>query len=142
MKANELRIGNHIINDGCVCEILHLYGGTYNYCRLKTLQGGDIVALYDLIKPIPLTHELLEKCGFSDKDYKSGYIGIEIKAGGMITDFVLTKPQVLGEFQKQFCWEYTAGNIPFFLKLEYLHQLQNLYFALTGEELEINLEEK
>lgn len=25
---------------------------------------------------------------------------------------------------------------------EYLHQLQNLVFALTGEELEINLEEK
>jgi hypothetical protein len=25
------------------------------------------------------------------------------------------------------------------LPCEYLHQLQNLYFALTGEELEINL---
>ena len=30
--------------------------------------------------------------------------------------------------------------IPFLFKhIKYLHQLQNLYFALTGKELEVNL---
>ena len=134
MKANELRIGNYLYNTEGKIDVVNIQALEY------LLKYGDTP--FCQVKPIPLTPELLEKCGFSDKDYKSGYIGIEIKAGGMITDFVLTKPQVLGEFQKQFCWEYTAGNIPFFLKLEYLHQLQDLYFALTGEELKINLEEK
>lgn len=141
MKATEFRIGNTVFYNS---ENDNNEPVRY-YC---TINGADLRIMQDdenylkSHEPIPLTLELLEYCGFSDKAYKNGYVGIDIKAGGMITDFVLTKPQVLGEFQKQFCWEYRAGNIPFFLKLEYLHQLQNLYFALTGEELEINLEEK
>lgn len=141
MKATELRIGNIVFynSEDDKNEPVRYYC-TINGADLRIMQDDENYLKSH--EPIPLTPELLEKCGFSDKDYKSGYIGIEIKAGGMITDFVLTKPQVLGEFQKQFCWEYTAGNIPFFLKLEYLHQLQNLYFSLTCKELEINLEEK
>lgn len=129
MKANELRIGNHIINDGCVCEILHLFGGTYNYCRLKTLQGGDIVALYDLIKPIPLTHELLEKCGFAKagSNYEKDWLLLHTHLERQTFDFLL--------------YESSSRKLKA-TPILYLHQLQNLVFALTGEELEINLEEK
>lgn len=139
MKANEFRVGNWL---------LYVWENEVGlpvkeYMRIEPI---DIWRMEDdefmeLFEPIPLTPEILEKCGFSDNDYKTGYIGINIKAGGITTEFVLTKPKLLGEFQNHFCWEFRAGNIPFFLELEFLHQLQNLYFALTGEELNINLEE-
>jgi len=140
MKATELRIGNYVFyNSGEDQGEPEKF-----YCKLD---GEDIMRMekneeyLGFHEPIPLTPEILEKCGFSDNDYKTGYIGINIKAGGITTEFVLTKPKLLGEFQNHFCWEFRAGNIPFFLELEFLHQLQNLYFALTGEELHINLEE-
>ncbi|MDP4265714.1 MAG: hypothetical protein Q8941_24560 [Bacteroidota bacterium] len=67
--------------------------------------------------PIPLTPEILEKAGFErqrSKDLEDVWVkkGVGISADG-----------------------YYNHDI----KREYLHQLQNLYFALTGEELIINL---
>lgn len=71
------------------------------------------------ISPIPLTEEILLKCGleyqrpdfikgsFAIRDFDGGYIYLNGLDGGLI--------------------------------YEYLHQLQNLYFALTGEELEVKL---
>jgi hypothetical protein len=87
-------------------------------------------------RPIPLTEEWLLKFGFSTTDYKNGYIGIDHKVGGIITDFVLTYPLVIGEFQKHFIWEHSKFK---YKELKYVHQLQNLYFALTNEELSTNL---
>lgn len=41
---------------------------------------------------------------------------------------------------ERFVIMFEDGDCPFELKdYPFLHQLQNLYFALTGEELEINL---
>lgn len=138
MKANELRIGNWVFYNS--------EDDKNNPVKFfNKIDGEDIHQMEEdenylkLHEPIPLTLELLKNCGFSDNDYKAGYIGIDIKAGGMKTDFVLTKPEILGEFQKHFCWQYKAGNIPFFLELEYLHELQNLFFTLKNEELQINL---
>lgn len=136
MKANEFRIGNLAKYKSQFLRIENLVKD--EFWTINRGDSAEVIKLSD-IEPIPITPEILKKCGFSDNDYKAGYIGIDIKAGGMKTDFVLTKPQVLGELQKHFCWEFKAGAIPFFLELEFLHQLQNLYFALTGEELEINL---
>ena len=146
MKANELRIGNLISHDRCdkfrIDEVRLTNEGYIlrMYVHRNTLTSYADMKL-DEAKPIPLTLELLKKCGFTDNDYKAGYIGIDIKDGGMITDFVLTKPEILGEFQKHFCWQYNTGGIPFFLEIKYLHDLQNLFFTLKNEELEINLNE-
>lgn len=71
---------------------------------------------YEDIIGIPLTSEILEKCGFKPfaKDWvKSGIIIHTRKRG-----FVINK------------------RIPI---IKSIHQLQNLYFALTGEELTVNL---
>lgn len=90
----------------------------------------------DSHKPIPLTEEILLKCGFCSNEYKNGYIGIDVKRN-VTTDFVLTKPFLMGEFQKLYTWEYRAGGVPFFNQIEHLHQLQNLFFALIGQELQV-----
>lgn len=92
----------------------------------------------DDFEPIPLTPEILEKAGFEklkkadtyrcywgslDKVLFIGFYGTGIfptivKEGEMVSD--------------------PTGAI-MLNKIEYLHQLQNLIFALTGQELTINL---
>ena len=124
MKANELRIGNHIINDGCICEILFLHGGKYDYCGLKTRQGGEINAHLDLIKPIPLTPEVLGKCGFESGET------VFRKRDNLVISKDLSWIGIYSDRMD----DDAVFNCP-----KYLHELQNLFFALTGEELEINL---
>lgn len=79
----------------------------------------------DLAEPIPLTEELLLKCGFDENMVLSTIEGeIRYYGDGDIN--------IGGEDSCTLGMVYIA-------KCKYLHQLQNLYFALTGEELEINL---
>jgi hypothetical protein len=81
------------------------------------------------ISPVKITIQLLQKLGFK-KDSKYDWI-IEHK------DFeVLVYHCPYGEdiHNGEGCFMFKGGNC---IDFKYLHQLQNLYFALTGEELEI-----
>lgn len=71
----------------------------------------------DYIKPIPLTEEWLVKFGF--------LINGSCCENNKIVLYKIINPT---EF-------HLAG-----VKLQYVHQLQNLYFALTGEELTLKTE--
>ncbi|ASK29707.1 hypothetical protein CEY12_06135 [Chryseobacterium sp. T16E-39] len=127
IKPEELRIGNYVcINNGysTVGDLLEL-----------TQKNFEILIVnnsYDRIYPIELTEEWLLKLGFN-KDYKTGYIGIDVSNN----DFVLTFPSILGKFQKSFAYEFKSGGWAKFKELEDVHSLQNLFFALTGSELTI-----
>lgn len=108
MKATELRIGNHILKNG------KLHYVSYKTIRDIISQSVDDTDVYE---PIQITEERLLKFGFIDRG--------------------------LGDFRRS--WLHLIRNSStsfetncFFVKIKYLHQLQNLYFALTGEELTIN----
>jgi hypothetical protein len=108
MKANELRIGNYV------------YLGTEVY-QIKT--GSEIGYGENVFKPILLTEEWLLKFGFK-RDGRS----LKLKNFGRF---------MFLEIGISF---YPAGNLNCLLKrdiIQRVHQLQNLYFALTGEELTI-----
>ena len=116
MKANEFRIGNLAKYKDQILRIDNLVKGeVWNICR------GDKIELIPLvnIKPIRLSPEILEKCGVKRYDecrweFAQGYI---VKhANGYFYHYY--DPCVI---------------------VDYLHQLQNLYFVLTGQELEIKL---
>lgn len=77
----------------------------------------------DEINPIPLTPEILERAGFE----KSYVLGSQ-------TNFVYTKG-VLSYNESHGGWWFRGP----FTDIPHLHQLQNLYFAMTGEELNIEL---
>ncbi len=80
----------------------------------------------DNIEPIQLTPEVFERCGFNINDKKDG----------VITGLYRYKDfKVLHFIQENSFWLLGYGNI----EIEYLHQLQNLYFVLTGQEIEIDL---
>jgi len=74
--------------------------------------------------PIRLTPEILERCGFEpfNADYRKGNFKI-----------------YSGHHEFFFWYNDFEENETGEVKLNYLHQLQNLYFTLTGNELEINL---
>jgi hypothetical protein len=83
-------------------------------------------------KPILLTPEILEKCGFVKQPSSDNVVDLYFYGTNPINgDFLITLNWVR---ERQF---------PFYqnrtFELKSLHQLQNLYFALTGDELEINL---
>ena len=129
MKASELRIGNKAFYKEKVVEIASVSGIKYSFGNQDiTISTSDNSLLsVDILQlqPIHLTPELLEKCGLV---YDGEYFTIK-------NSYLELKPIEDGKFQLTInSAEYEAKSI-----VEYLHQLQNLYFALTGRELEIDL---
>lgn len=128
MEANELRIGNWIElkNSGLIqIDVDNIVGVVNNPA---------------IFQPISLTPEILEKCGFirrgnEDLIFKHEnehfYIGINSHPDDYVLQTINQDPVAV---IKGIHFN-TFNNVgkPF----KYLHQLQNLYFALTGTELEI-----
>ncbi len=90
--------------------------------------GGNIAQVIYLTKdkiilesPIPLTEEWLLKFGFK-RQINQPY-----------ADYILNDWGI--------CYEIDTNNYFWYdydkLEIKYVHQLQNIYFALTGDELEI-----
>lgn len=100
---------------------------------VNLLDGKGDELDFDLIdlQPILLTEEWLNKFGFSDKEYKKGWIGIDIR----FTDFVLSKPQTEIKHSDCYCFNYQCGRLVMYRELKYVHNLQNFFHSITGEKL-------
>jgi hypothetical protein len=114
MEANELRIGNLILKNGSI----------YNIDTLFFVDIYDGTAINFHLKPIHLTEEWLLRFGF-EKTMEWTY-SKELLGNSKLVYY-------LGEKG----WSIGFKNYSDFSNLTYVHQLQNLYFALTGEELTI-----
>ena len=116
MNANELRLNNFIFDDnGDTTKVFSLSG--YGCPEINDDQVSN------RYKPIPLTEEWLVKFGF-EKD-------IETKSWSILTslekfDYLF---EISNKYQHYFQPDFAR------IDIKYVHQLQNLYFALTGEEL-------
>jgi hypothetical protein len=115
MKANELRIGNHIY----VYPNMKLQTVIDVLCDGVNTFDSECVS-YDHILGIPLTEEWLLRFRFEKNNNNQ---------------FILMKGSVDILFNKDLN-SWTCDGINFSINMtEHVHQLQNLYFALTGEEL-------
>ena len=126
MEVKELRIGNLIDRTDYICKVIGID-------ILKNDEGTIITEPLDFKgerfvvqeqKPIPLTEEWLIKFGFRCR-FDIGYNG-------------WYSPNILGEsiriFEVENGWfKYSSAHTV----IKNLHQLQNLYYALTNEELTI-----
>ena len=111
MEAKELRIGNY-------------YDGVRGIEQLTNAESLQEIESYpEKFKPIPLTEEWLLKFGLEFEDDLSQFIKV---LGYDFGEFIL-HPLVRGGYL------FSEGSIDKYI--EHVHQLQNLYFALTGEEL-------
>jgi hypothetical protein len=120
MKANELRIGNWVMQDDKLPY--QIWGGH--------LDGFDIDDEIEYIFGIPLTPEILEKAGFRDNGNGFYWLGdFDDETGGYMYDNV-----------ELYYFHYDCPNERYALKLpKYLHWLQNHYYFTKGKELAISL---
>lgn len=124
ISPNELRIGNWVCTTNQVMVKVFSINSP-KPLKKSSLSDKWIIELFDNglfdssiddISPIPLTEEWLIKFGWKQIDKytftKKGWFIYKRKRG------------------------FVTGSKKRELKLESVHQLQNLYFALSGEELE------
>lgn len=128
MNVNELRRLNLVNYQGVVKIVnsisISMVGLSYRM-NIDEFEYANIPIKN--IKPIPLTEEILLKCGF---EYDTlDWLYLRRKRFNFCTDRSVNMGVVY----------VNINGCDLGLELEYLHQLQNLYFALTQKELEINL---
>ena len=109
MEANELRLGNLVEYLGDFKEVL---GVDEETVFLKNTISIDYIDL-DEIYPILLTKGWLLNFGFNNNIFDFCF---------EIIDFYITENESKFMFQS-------------YLEIKHVHQLQNLYFALTNNEL-------
>ena len=132
INAKELRIGSRVEYRNEIAVVVNiserhigLYLGLIE--EEFSRRPNKTVVSVDEISPVELTEEILLKCGFEKKgdnwyDLKfkiSDCESNEMFFGGLESDICL------------FTEGYFSSN-----SVKYLHQLQNLYFAITGKEIE------
>lgn len=124
MKTSELRIGSWVLCEDSANKYVKkpLQVSRIDSLSIWCFDNGEEVQKYnDNVCPITLTTAVLESCG-------------------MIYDKHLDEWHLLND------WVFYTANMKnviefdYEIKLQYLHQLQNLYFVLTGEELEIDID--
>lgn len=116
MDIKSLRLGNYVMYEQTTHVVTaisrtligtHWPGGTENYIHLP-----------DELDPIPLTEEILLKCGFEK-------------------DIVSEKLYKKGDYQVYFAEKPVFRMMGFsIVEVEFLHELQNVYFATAKKELE------
>lgn len=126
MKATDLRIGNLLCaSDGIIVKVVEIQEDGYKTQPIIPIQNYPIFQ-GDVIKPrlpIPLTEDWLLR--FSEVQvYELSFDLFPIKFGFIVKN-------LNGEGY----YFYTNGTNA--VLLLYVHQLQNFYHALTGEELTI-----
>lgn len=135
MNANELRVGNWVSYFDTVCRIISIKANHLNYVPNSehyyiNAVGVNAAQFYNHIeafRPIYLTNEIMEAAGFKKGKY-SWNMGLV--DGYLSHDLVPTGKLLINDDYDEYCFDFPC---------QYLHQLQNLVFALTGTELEINI---
>lgn len=128
IEANEFRLCN-LLHDKKNNRIVAFHGLTENHNKVivNYANGSGIYYLeFDEIEPIKLTEDMLLKCGFELYLESNPY-------WYRLDNFCIS---VLGkvEIKQHFNDDY---KLPY--DVIYLHELQNLYWCLTKQELQVNL---
>ena len=121
MKPEELRIGNYILGPKGPCKVREIS----SYGRLFVEDDVYERELYDYT-PIPLTEDVLLKSGFQEVGF---YENVYHRRDYRI---------FLDKKAKDGLVKYETENYHIEVEVKSLHQLQNLCFALTSEELNID----
>ena len=131
MKPNELRIGNIVLKDD-----EEIIVDPYDMINLQTYDLINVPIELNEYSPIPLTEEWLIKLGFTNMENICWQRYVQKKWVNFDNGFFFFRVM-----KHSFAWWFiledetntergiNMGDI------QYIHELQNLYFALTGEEL-------
>ena len=125
MTAAELRIGNWVNINGWDCDVAEISTN-----QIHISNGIEPYLLEYEVEPIPLTKEWLVRFGFEP------HSGIYFRTLNYSAYIAIGNDGSCGLYNS--LSDYNRGNSFNQMKqIDYVHQLQNLYFALTGQELEL-----
>lgn len=152
IQADELRIGNYVLIYRTLSTVTGIHRSDKSIvvnpddeknnlqkyiddCIAQTMgcievenEDDNVVPFYSekYIEGVPLTEEWLLKLGLAKSSIvgRFDFAGLNLQSNDGY--FYLDYTDQYGE--QEWCMEH---------KMKYVHQLQNLYFALTGEELNI-----
>lgn len=135
INTKELMIGNWILVRQTYREVENIHDDYINLSySCGDYEGGSGSDYYEELKdiePIPLSEQILIDCGFIK--HKAGIGGQDMWAGmdaysyedsGWLFRGTGSRLHLVGYFNTQ---------------IHYVHQLQNLFYLLTGKQLEIKL---
>lgn len=118
IPLKELKQDNWVLQKGQPIQIAFCSSVSANY-------------FFSDFEPIPLTSEILEKCGFKKDEDHCNYWRIEQN------DEWKSEFKIYGVVDETYHFKVDCGG--YWYGILSLHHLQNLYSVLTGEELVINL---
>lgn len=143
INAQDLRIGNWVKDRGEKLIRIDFFEHLEKNYSCKFGMNNDIVDEFGPLHPfteyteyaipIPLTEEILLKCGFEKRKENNFYIDEEKYH---TISILKVNNQYMPSIKSN---HHEVGQMFSLYGIQYLHQLQNLYFALTNKELEVNL---
>lgn len=122
MKASELRIGN----------LIEQPNGINTVFLIDDFEGEESVNSFYIkdISPITLTEEWLIKFGFVQDKEQSDFPESRLWFKEALQYIIRDKDSEYLSKQRAHYFGYPIEN-----EIKYVHQFQNLYFSLTGNEL-------
>lgn len=118
IQANELMLDNWVLESGIPTRIIAIDKTQCYTWQLRWTATANL-------QPIPLTPEIMLQCGFVKNNKQ--FIRVYNEQGNIITINDILGVLTLSSYD---------------VELSSLHQLQNLYFSLTGTPLIIDLNQK
>lgn len=134
MVVNELRIGNYLRSlNGHIVIVTKIESHNVSV-ESKTLET-PVITSYDYLQPIELTADIFEKNGFSVLSSDDHPLYYHEKLASTIY-FEYSPPDIYS-----LCFSNDEGiTIDVLRSIMYVHELQNIFYALTGFELSLNLD--
>lgn len=146
IDARELRIGNLITANNAIYKVVSL---AFSNPQLQEFQIqltnqdlNSVIMNFDSISFTPLSEDVLLKCGFENEIYFNSGNDFNYTNEVFYIDETNTITVIFDKVAKKFFINIILiDNNQDELTIEVLsvHQLQNLYFALTGKELDVKL---
>src|SRR4051812_15517109 len=127
IQAHELRIGNYVLINGTCQQVNsisaghHLTDSAMIAYRIGIAEAEEYCSS-SRVQPLPLSKEVLAGCGF---EFHEHFKFFQKKRDGRGTDMEINEDYDILDFIRK----------PVVKKISSLHQLQNIYFALKGNEL-------
>ncbi|MCT3835857.1 hypothetical protein HZQ12_17745 [Elizabethkingia anophelis] len=125
MNLAELRVGNYIRYANVLCTIENING--------KHVETNAVICPIESYNPIPLTNEWLFWFDFKVADYEKRFQYYFYEGD------VKYKNSISVSIHDKFCRVNVINQE--IRTIKYVHELQNLFYALTSEELKLQIPE-
>jgi hypothetical protein len=130
IKPNEIRIGNLVSHFSRICDVFEI--GEGGWLRINNDQLNTLASECD---PVPITEDYLVRAGLKK-------LGTKISGSTCYCfgNWILS----INENGKDFHLlnKFSSPQSLIYLTINYVHQFQNIYFTLIGEEVKFTEETK